>query len=427
MSEAVLGYTPTAKQLLFHAAKEREVLYGGAAGGGKTRAVAMDALIRCMGNAGCAAYLFRRTYPELEATLIKETLAALPRGVGAYSAQRHELALANGSRMCFRHCQKDADVTRYQGAEIQFLYIDELTHFPLSVYDYLKTRLRAPVRLNVTPLVRCTSNPGGPGHAWVRARFVDGGGAAARYIPALPSDNPHLSADYVRELSEKPDRLRDALLYGKWDAFEGQAFPEWDPAVHMVTPFAVPDTWTRYRSFDFGYARPFSVGWWAVDPDGGVWRTGEWYGWSGRANEGARLTPAAIAEGIRERERGLHVRGVADPSIWDSSRGESVAQQMAERGVRFEPGVHDRIAGKMALHRALAVDGNGAPGLRVFSTCAHFIRTIPALAYDPARAEDVDTSAEDHVYDETRYFLMMHHPRGRSAERPRAAGFDPLG
>ena len=262
----LLPYTPTEKQLLFHNAREDVVLYGGAAGGGMFMAVVMDAFLRCYRHPGSYAYLFRRTYRELEDTLIAEALRRIPSALGSYQASAHELRLRNGSALRFRHCQREQDRFQYQGAEIHWLYLDELTHFSKDVYDFLKSRLRASKALGIRPLVRATSNPGGPGHAWVKARFVDPvtpgqtqrievcegelrGERSLRYIPARVQDNPHIGQDYLLELAQKPRALREALLYGRWDAFEGQVFTAWrdDPAgyrsqrfTHVVEPFEMP-------------------------------------------------------------------------------------------------------------------------------------------------------------------------------------------
>lgn len=448
--KVLLNYAPTPRQLAFHRSCEDEVLYGGAAGGGKSCAVVMDALLRCLRHPGTVAYLFRRTYRELEDTLIAEAMRRIPRRLYRYSASAHEMLLLNGSRLRFRHCQQDADRFQYQGAEIHWLYIDELTHFSQTVYDFLKSRLRASTSLGIRPLVRCTSNPGGVGHGWVKARFIDPGPPdtvmverirsediegrrTLRYIPARVQDNPYLSQGYRLELAAKPPALRDALLYGRWDAFEGQVFTEWrdDPDgyatgrnSHVVSPFEVPRSWRRFRSFDFGYARPFSVGWWALSPDGVLYRYREWYGCTGTPNVGLRLTPTAIAQGIAQAERahesGLHITGYADPSIWDGSRGENIAEQMQREGIYFLPAENARLPGLMQVHRRLAFDQNGFSSVRVFSTCRDSIRTLPALCYDPRRCEDVDTAAEDHIYDEWRYLMMAHPlPEAEKPRRPR--------
>ncbi|MDR2515450.1 MAG: phage terminase large subunit [Christensenellaceae bacterium] len=449
-----LNYEPTERQRLFHLAEEDEILYGGAAGGGKSTAVVMDAFLRCQKHPGTKAYLFRRSYRELDDVLLPELLMRLPSAFAAINLSSHELRLPNGSVLRFRHCEKDNDRFRYQGAEIHWLYIDELTHFPLVVYDFLKTRLRARKELGVKPLVRCTSNPGGPGHAWVRARFIDPvapgtrqtlriehdgikGERTLRYIPARVADNPHIAEGYALELAQKPEALRKALLHGDWNAFEGQVFEGFrdDPEgygtrrfSHVIEPFEVPKSWRRFRSFDFGYSKPFSVGWWALSPEGALYRYREWYGCTGRPNEGLRLDPKQIAKEIAQsekaHEKGLKVVGYADPSIFDGSRGESIARQMEREGVFFEPAENARLPGLMQVQQRLRFDEEGFPGLYVFKGCRASIRCIPALNYDPVRVEDVDTNAEDHIYDEWRYLLMANPMPGR--KKPARKPFNPL-
>ena len=439
----VLDYEPTRKQRLFHASVADEVLYGGAAGGGKSYAICWDALMRCMKYEGTHAYLFRRTFPELEQTLVRTMLRIVPKGLGQYTASTHEMKFINGSVAHFCHLSNEGDLIKYQGAEIHWLYFDELTHFTKEMYDYLRTRLRAEKRLGIVPCVRSASNPGGPGHSWVKMRFVDSTNVGAdikvipvksevlgttkyrsvEYIPATATDNPYITQDYIIELEQKPKALREALLLGKWDAFDGQAFPEFtdDPAhyedrqyTHVIAPFEIPLSWTRYVSFDHGYSRPYSFGVWAVDPEGRVYRYKELYGCiEGEANKGVMQTPGEIATALSllmepEFTEGLHISGIADPAIWDRSRGTSVEEQIRNvfSGVVFRKGDNTRLAGKMQLHERLKFDEDGYPMLYTFTTCKDFIRTIPAIVYDTKKPEDIDTAGEDHIYDETRYFLM---------------------
>ncbi len=463
MKEYCIAYSPTPKQRLFHASTADEVLFGGAAGGGKSKAIVMDALLRCLCYGGTHAYIFRRTYGELEDTIIREARDSYPEGLGRYNAARHEIALPNGSVIHFRHCAHRDDMYAYKGAEIQWLYFDELTSFELDVYDFLKTRLRARRSLNIRPCVRAASNPGDIGHGWVKKRFVDPApymqpfeqvialpdGRRKRYrlqyIPSLVTENPYIGEDYLFQLESKPAALRNALLHGDWNAFEGQVFTEWQDCpqhyrdrlwTHVVEPFEIPLWWPRYMSFDHGYAKPFSVGWWAVGPDGCAYRYREWYGCEpGRPNTGLKLTPRQIAQGIVQREQSeaennLHILRVADPAIFDCSRGDSVARQMEPQnglaGVYFHPGENNRMAGKLELHERLRFSPQGRPGLQVFSTCRDFVRTLPTLPYSTRAVEDVDTDAEDHIYDETRYFLMARPLRPR-AQPPRGTpAYDPF-
>ena len=439
-----IQYEPTPKQAIFHSTKANEVLYGGAAGGGKTKAMVMDALFRTLKYPGTTACIFRRTYGELEDTDIKEALASYPEKLAKYNSGRHEFKLVNGSRILFRHCESEKDRFNYSGLEVQFLYFDELTSFEQSIYDFIKSRLRAKKSLGVVPIVRSASNPGNIGHGWVKKMFVDAGPYMSiqeqeiysetlhkskkirtQYIPALATENPFITDDYVFELEQKPEALRRALLNGDWDSFEGQVFTEFvnDPNhyidrlwTHVIEPFKIPLSWPRYLSFDHGYTKPFSVGWWAIDHEGRAYRYKEWYGCKPRqANVGLELTPEQIRDGIIERlrdedENNLYVDAVADPAIFDKSRGDSVADQMGpkdnHRGIVFHRGDNTRLAGKMQLHERLRFDSTGKPMMYIFNTCKDWIRTVPNLPYSLKKPEDVDTDAEDHAFDETKYFLM---------------------
>jgi len=454
MAELLIDYKPTSKQLLFHMSTANEILFGGAAGGGKSKAIVMDAFARCYDYPETHAYCFRRTYMELEDTLIKEAKASYPKSLAKYNVGRHDMELVNGSVIHFRHCASMADMYNYAGAEIHWLYLDELTSFEQEIYEFLRTRLRSKVTLGIVPVVRCASNPGNIGHSWVKEYFVDAGPYGQpisvtrysetlketftftkQYIPALAMENPHITKEYILELERKPSALKRALLNGDWDAFEGKVFMEFvnEPLdelglprktlTHVIKPFIIPNHWPRFMSFDHGFSRPFSVGWWAVGPDGTAYRYKEWYGCEQygdqvKANTGLKLTPQQISAGIVAREReeteeNIYVRRICDPAIFDKSRGRSVADQMEPTsdggpGVYFEAGDNSRIAGKMQLHERFRFRDDGRPRLQVFDTCKQWIRTINALPYSLVDPEDVDTNSEDHAYDDTRYFLMSN-------------------
>ena len=448
MASVTINYQPTPKQSMFHASKANEILYGGAAGGGKTKAIVMDALFRCLKWPNTVAVVFRRSYRELEDTDIKEAQASYPESLATYNAGRHEFKLVNGSKILFRHCENEADRFKYSGLEAQFMYFDELTTFTQVIYDFLKTRLRAKKSLGVVPIVRSASNPGNIGHGWVKKEFVDAGPymeireqeiysealhksrkITTQYIPSKATENPYITDDYIFELEQKPEALRRALLNGDWDSFEGQVFTEFvnDPKhyldrlhTHVIAPFEIPHDWPRYMSFDHGYSEPFACQWWAIDHKGTAYLYREWYGCVPRkADTGIKLTPVQIADGILDREQAeiqdnIRVIRTADPAIFDKSRGFSVADQMAPgyqgrtKGVLFNKGDNTRLAGKMEVHERLRFDADGRPGMYVLNTCTDWIRTVPNLPYDEKKREDVDSDAEDHDYDAMRYFLMDH-------------------
>ena len=463
-----LEYNPTQKQRVFHESTADRILYGGAAGGGKSYAMCWDAFLRCLQWPGTYAYMFRRTFPMLEGTLIKNMLKIVPKSLGKYVGDKHEYRLINGSVIKFCYCDNEGtDLMNYQGHEIDWLYFDELTHFTKAMYDFLVTRLRTEKKdggsLPYEPCVRSASNPGSAGHSWVKQMFVDktnNGEKIVRevvkdevrkkkqivytqYIPATVYDNPYIQDNYIFNLLQKPKALREALLYGRWDAFEGQAFPEFtdDPEhyhdglnTHVIDPFEIPHHWPRYVSFDHGYSRPFSFGVWAVDEEGRVYRYKELYGCErGEANKGVKLSPGDIGRQLAdlmdpEFREGIHVGGIADPAIWDRSRGESVEELIRKvyDGVIFQKGDNTRLAGKMQLHERLKFGEDGKPMLYVFSTCSEFIRTIPALCYDDKKVEDIDTEGEDHIYDETRYFLMSRPIAPRIAAPQKRKKYNPL-
>jgi hypothetical protein len=341
----------------------------------------------------------------------------------------------------FRYLDNDADADLYQGHDYTRLYVEELTQFPRpGPIQKLKATLRSAA--GVRCAFRATCNPGGAGHAWVKARYIDPGprriveetfrnpfdGSTARldrmFIPARLSDNPRLLNEdplYVARLQQTGSaELVRAWLDGDWNIIEGAFFDKWSNR-NIIRPFAIPAFWARLRAFDWGYAAPFSVGWWAVViddfdhpegvlPRGALVRYREWYG----AHEGAglRLEAEAVASGILARERGETIDGaVADPSIFAENGGPSLAERMRRAGVRFRRGDNTRVGEAGALSgwdqmRARIVGKCGRPMLYVFDTCRDFIRTVPVLQHDPNRPEDLDTEAEDHIADETRYACL---------------------
>lgn len=425
-----MDWLATPKQKQFIEAQEDEVLYGGAAGGGKSDALLIFSILRRAAIPGSRGLILRRTYAELERSLILRSLELLS-GRATYNAGNHRWKFPNGSMIEFGYCERDEDVYHYQSAEYEDICFDELTQFGEFQYTYLLSRLRT-TKSGVRCLVRAATNPGGVGHGWVKQRFIDvatpgevytdvATGRTRRFIPAKLADNPHIDADYGRRLDELPEAQRRALKDGDWDVFAGQVFREFRRDVHAIDPFAIPDGWLKYRAMDWGHRRPFSVGWYAVDYDGRLYRYREWYGWNGKANDGCQMDAAEVAARVKEIERGERVSfGVLDPACWAKTghTGPSIAETFQRAGVLFHPADNDRMQGKMQVHARLKVVG-GKSMLYVFSTCEHFLRTIPALTYDRNKVEDVDSDCEDHIYDELRYACMAR-PMTPKQPKPQA-------
>lgn len=452
MKRFALDLEVTATQYDFLNAGEDEVLFGGAAGGGKSYGQLIDALLYALHYGGSHQLVLRRTMPELEHTLIMSSLKIYPPSVASYHASTHKWMFRNGSVIEFGHCAREKDVLRYQGAEYDVVRFDELTHFTQTQYSYLISRIRG---VNDFPKqVKSSTNPGGPGHAWVKRRFIDGitpnsphtdqHGRRYRFIPSLVQDNTFLmEADsaYLKRLEQLPEMERRALLLGEWDIFDGQVFTEWrnNPGgyetrrwSHVIRPFDIPKQWRRFRAFDFGYSKPFAVSWYAVDHDGRAYLYRELYGCTGTPDTGVRWTAQKIAEKIRELEKNDQpdqpILGIADPAIWNSTGASegSIADMMERCGVYFEKGNHDRLAGKMQVHYRLSFDEGGLPMLYVFDCCKNMIRTLPELKYDPTNPEDVDTRQEDHLYDALKYFLMSDPIAPRENLPASAEPYNPL-
>ncbi len=420
---------PSEKQKRFFMSKKRFVGYGGARGGGKSWAMRTKLVLLCFRYPGLSCLLLRKTLPELKENHLIPLLKLLGDAV-EYKVSDRVFEFPNGSRLKLGYCDKEADVYKYQGQEFDVIGVEECTHFTWEQVSFLMTANRS-VRIDFSPRMYFTGNPGGVGHTWFRRLFVKRlfcrGERPEDYefIPATVDDNKVLmerNPEYVTVLEALPEKLRQAHRYGNWDVFEGQFFEELrdDPdgyqtkvKSHVISPFPIPLGWKMYRSFDFGYAKPFSCGWWAQDFDGRLYRVLELYGCTGTPNEGVKWTPDRIFSEMKKIENehpflcGRQITGIADPSIWDRSRGEAIVEAAARHGIYFSPGDNKRVPGWMQLHRRLAFDENGYPLLYVFENCEAFRRTMPLLRFSSSNPEDLDSDGEDHVADEVRY-LCMH-------------------
>lgn len=401
------------------------------------------AILWCVAIPGLQVYLFRRLFPDLIKNHMEgpkgfRSLLAEWQQAGFVKIVEEEIRFWNGSRIYLCHCKDEGDRFKYQGAEIHVLLIDELTHFSDVIYRFLRGRTRM-VGLEVPaqydglfPRILCGSNPGNIGHQWVKATFIDGeramevrrvsdqeGGMLRQFIPARLDDNPSMSNDdplyraRLRGLGN--EALVRAMEDGDWDVIAGAFFECFSRGEHVVRPFLVPAHWLKFGAFDWGSAKPFSMGWYAISdgkrlpdgryfPPGAMIRYREWYGASA-PNVGLKFTAEQVAAGIAEREIGDSIAyRVADPACWKVDGGPSIAARMSAAGVVFKEADNSRLAGWDQVRDRLI--GEDLPMLYFFDTCTHLIRTFPALQHDEARPEDVDTDGEDHAGDEVRYACM---------------------
>ncbi len=391
--------------------------------------------------------IIRKTYPELTENHINPMCAMLKcnhpdkkERLASYNDSKKNISFPNGSRILFRYCDNEKDADRFQGTEVDILFIDEATHQSEEKYKKLSACVRGVNDFPKRIYISC--NPGGEGHHWVKRLFIDRAFQENEnpddymFVQSLVTDNKALMAadpEYIKQLEALPPKLRRAWLEGDWNIFEGMFFEDFVDRpdqyasrqwTHVIDPFEIPESWKIYRSFDWGYNKPFSCAWWAVDYDGVVYRILELYGCTKTPNEGIKWTPPQVFAEIHRIEsehrwlKGKKIQGIADPAIWDAETGESIADVAARHQVFFTPGDHKRIPGWMQMHYRFAFDENGYPMMYVFSNCKAFIRTIPILQYDEHKPEDLDTDGEDHVADEARYFLMSRPIKPRQRVMP---------
>ncbi len=455
---------PNKRQEKFLKDKHRVVIYGGARGGGKSWAVRIKAIILALAHKGIKQMIVRKTYPELMANHIKPLKEFLRIGqkgsVAKYNDSKKEITFRNGSTILFGYCNVDKDIDRYQGTEVDVLYIDEATHHSEEIIKKFMACVRG---VNDFPKrIYLTCNPGGKGHGYIK-RLIERRFEAGEnpddycFIQALVTDNKALmekDPDYIKWLEALPPKLRKAWLEGRWDVFEGAYFEEFRATpdkemcitagitveeaeedgrwTHVIKPFEIPKDWKIFRSYDWGYGKPFSCAWWAVNYEDVAFRILELYGCTGVPNEGLKWSNKVQFDRIAEIERehpwlaGKQIRGVADPSIWDGSRGISAAEEAEKHQLWFEPGINDRIPGWMQVRERLKFDENGYPMMYFFDNCKAAIRTMPLMMYDEHIPEDLDSDLEDHACDEIRYFCMMRPVAPRNIQTNQKPLYDPL-
>ena len=403
----------TEKQKRFIDATECEVLFGGAAGGGKSYGQMVDSMLFALRYPGSRQLVLRRTFPELEKSLIRTSLALFPHEIYSFNSSSHVGKFKNGSIIDFGYCATENDVYQYQSAEYDVIRFDELTHFTEAQYVYLISRVRG---ANSYPKqIKSSTNPGGVGHGWVKERFVNAGkrgvaftgedGMSRIFIPALLDDNRFLcrgDPNYKKRLLALPERERKALLFGDWDIFEGQYFTEFSYDRHVIEPFEIPGAWRRFRTIDYGLDRLACL-WIAISPDGRFFVYREYCKSDLPISEAAR----AILERTPKNEDVYAT--LAPPDLWSRSQetGRSKAALFSEFGLNFTKTSNDREAGWLSLKELLHGD---EPRLRIFSPCTEIIKCLPALQIDKIRTSDCATEPHDitHAPDALRGFAIFY-------------------
>lgn len=441
-----------------------ELLYGGAAGPGKTEFLLWHCFHQCVEYPGLRVLMLRRSFGEMRRSLVVRSLERFDRAHARYAITENTWKFKNGSTLEFGYCDADADVYQYQSAEYDIVAWDELTQWKSDFpYLYLFSRVRSRISTiarGFVPHIIAATNPGGIGGMWVKRRFVDISAPETRtlheldtgdpdnpaygtriFIPGLLRDNKYINEKQYRAgLANLPQQQREALLDGSWDSIEGQYFTEWNRAVHVVKPFTIPPWWTRIRAVDYGHFAPWCCLWIAFDQDGNAVLYREQYQ--------TQLTPRQQCELIiASQQPGEKIQStIGDPSMWaQTGAGTPVAQQYINNGVVMRKAMNARIAGWARVREYLigtapvhGPDGRPVmgeaglpvliPTLRVFETCHNFVRTFPMLIHDTKNPEDLDTDGEDHAADALRYGLMSrpnlarppvsdrpHTPEGRMA------------
>ena len=424
----VLFHPNEGPQTDFLAADEKDVLYGGAAGGGKSYAMLVDPL-RYAHKKAHRALILRRSMPELR-EMIDKSRELYPQAFpGAKFREVEKLwNFPSGAKIEFGFLERDADVYRYQGQAYSWIGFDEITHLPTEFsWNYLASRLRT-TDPEIKTYLRCTANPGGVGSSWVKKRyiepeesnksFVGTDGLTRKFIPAKLADNPYLSEDGVYEqmLNSLPPIQRRQLLEGNWDVAEGAAFVEFDPDAHIITPFEIPLSWERVKGIDYGYASESCCLWGTIDMNDGtliIYRELYKKGLTGE-ELGSIITDMEMVDPFS-------VNGVLDTAAWarTGTTGPTVGEALIKAGHKLRRADKNRIQGKIQIHEYLKVRESGRPKLQIFNTCPNLIRELQSIPLSKTNPEDVDTHASDHAYDALRYMIMSRPRMDSPLERLR--------
>ena len=409
----------TELQLQFHESKQDEVLFGGSAGGGKSYAQLLDALLYASEYPGIKQLILRRTYPELEKSLIRNSLALYPREIATYNDSKKMWTFKNGSIIDFGYCDNEKDVYKYQSSEYDVIRFDEATHFTEFMYVYIKSRCRG---ANDFPKqMKLSTNPGGIGHSFFKERFIDNGTQEYKddygtrlYIPARLKDNKFLmeqDPDYVKRLESLPEKEKKALLDGDWNIFEGMYFSEFKTDIHTIEPFEIPKEWNKYITLDYGLDM-LAVLWIAVDNQDNAYVYKELYE--------SNLIISEAARRIKEVNGSDNIIcRYAPPDLWQrkSNTGEDSAEVFRKNGIALVKSNNDRIQGWYAVKEYIKInktrdEQTGASietsKLKIFRNCLNLIRTLPQLQYDEKNPNDVAHQPHEltHINDALRGFCI---------------------
>ena len=423
---------PRQQEFLNATLKYKYPLYGGAKGGGKSRILRWALLGLLLkwaaeGHKSVRVALFCEDYPALKDRHITKIKTEFPKYLGdLIDSQTEGLGFIlkpqfGGGVLALRNLD---DPSKYASSEFAAAAIDELTKNKREVFDQLRSIIRWP-GISHNPIMAGT-NPGDIGHEWVKKLWLDRQFGPddpdpnqVFFVKSLPTDNPYNTQEYIEELKRLPEKLRKAYLEGNWDVFAGQFFTEWDKEQHTCQPFIIPDSWKRYRAYDYGHENPACCLWFAVDYDGRVYVYRELYYFKGHKKD----IDLQVKDILRLSEGENYEFSVADPSIFspvgftDKYGGQTIAESFARQGIIFMPGSNRRADGWALMHQYLRWDTENKPKLIYFNTCYNSIRTIPIQIHDEKKPEDIDSEGEDHAVDTIRYGLMTLHER-KSARPP---------
>lgn len=438
--------TPKQHRMMYELEDIDELLWGGEAGGGKSEGGLLFALRRRIECPGSVGMLMRRTFPDLDKSLIRKSQKYYQPFAKWFEAKR-KWVFKNGSIEDFGYCENDNDVYQYQSYEADDIFIDEVTQWTEFMYTYLMSRLRSSSGKYKTKM-RSATNPGGIGHLWAKDRFVDKAKNQVYkswdevtqtwktrfFLPAGLDDNtlmsPAARLEYRSWLAQLPEDQKQMLMYGNWDYVIGAAFSELHRKYHEYDPkfHPIPSNANIVQSYDFGFGAPFSFNWWWIDFDGRAWQFAEWYGSTGKPNQGLRMATSKVAEGLKKIEKDMKIEGrvtarVAGPDIFSKTpdikgggQGPGPAEIFSEHGIHFMPGDPDRRLGKNQVHERFKVPDNydvknvlTYPMMMISSECKNWWRTVPVLStgdWGTPRFDDIEDKQEDHCYDSTKIFCM---------------------